>query len=155
MSLLAIGYSIIEVCYFSKDEFSGYPFKVNTLTMPVHLSALVLCVHYFKPEMNVLEIICILSPAGALVFMKYRPRVEALHYFINNRLKAVGSQFVLFLAAGIFSAGIKDEHCFFLSGKYLPEHFESNRYVLRTGLLESRSYFGLKIVNYEFLKTIT
>jgi hypothetical protein len=107
MSLLAIGYSIIEVCYFSKDEFSGYPFKVNTLTMPVHLSALVLCVHYFKPEMNVLNIICILSPAGALVFMKYRPRVEALRYFINNRLKAVGSQFVLFLAAGIFSAGIK------------------------------------------------
>jgi hypothetical protein len=75
--------------------------------MPVHLAALVICVHYFKPEMNILNIICILSPAGALIFMKCRPRVKTLHSFIDNKLKAVGSQFVLFLAAGIFAAGVK------------------------------------------------
>jgi hypothetical protein len=39
--------------------------------------------------------------------MKSKPRLTALRSFINTRLTSVTSQFALFLAAGVFSTGIK------------------------------------------------
>jgi hypothetical protein len=107
MSVVAIGYSIVEVCYFRKEEFSGYPFKTESLTVPVFLASVVICVHHFQPDISILNIICLVAPAGAIVFMKSRPRIETLHYFINTKVASVSSQFTLFLAAGIFSTGIK------------------------------------------------
>jgi hypothetical protein len=107
MSLVAVAYSIIEVCYLSKAEFSGYPLKAESLTVPVFLAALVIFVHHFQPGISILHLICLLSPVGALVFMKGRPRRATLHDFIDTRLASVSSQFALFLAAGVFSTGIK------------------------------------------------
>ena len=107
MSVIAIGYSIVEVCYFRKEEFSGYPFKNESLTVPVFLASVVICVHHFQPDISILNIICLVSPAGAIVFMKYRPRIATLHYFINTKVASVSSRFTLFLAAGVFSTGIK------------------------------------------------
>ncbi|MBU0947085.1 MAG: hypothetical protein KJ804_01305 [Proteobacteria bacterium] len=107
MSVIAIGYSIVEVCYFRKTEFFGYPLKKESLTVPVSLAAVVIVVHHFLPEISILNLICLLSPAGALVFMKGRPRIATLHDFIDNRVASVSSQFTLFLAAGVFSTGIK------------------------------------------------
>ncbi|MGD9687051.1 MAG: hypothetical protein AB7U43_08780 [Desulfobacter sp.] len=107
MSLLAIGYSIVEVCFFRKELFSGYPFKTATMIVPTFLAAVVLSVHYIQPDISILTIICLISPFGAVIFMKFRPRITALHDFIKNSLLSVGSQFTLFLAAGVFSAGIK------------------------------------------------
>ena len=107
MSGLAIGYSIIEVCYFRKEEFSGYPIKVESLTVPMFFAVAVICTHYFRPDISIMNLISLLSPMGALVFMKSRPRVAVLYNFINTRLTSVSSQFALFLAAGVFSTGIK------------------------------------------------
>lgn len=107
MSAVAIGYSIVEVCYFRKAEFSGYPLKVESLRIPVLLAAIVICVHHFWHDINILLLICLISPVGAFIFMKGRPRLATIHDFITNRIASVSSQFALFLAAGVFSTGIK------------------------------------------------
>lgn len=107
MSVIAIMYAIVEVCYVRKREFSGYPLQRETLTVPVLLAAAVICVHHFWHDVNILLLICVVSPAGALLFMKGRPRLATIKDFIDNRIGSVNSQFALFLAAGAFSTGIK------------------------------------------------
>lgn len=107
MSLFAVCYSIVEVSFFKKELFSGYPFRVETMIVPTFLASVVLGVHYFQPDINILTIICLIAPIGSVIFMKFRPRTTALRDFINMKLSSVGSQFALFLAAGVFSAGIK------------------------------------------------
>ena len=107
MSMIAIGYSIVDVIFFRKEEFSGYPIKVESLTIPAFFAFAVIVAHYFRPDISILNLICLLSPLGAIVFMKSRPRLPALRSFINSRLTSVTSQFALFLAAGVFSTGIK------------------------------------------------
>lgn len=107
MSCIAIWFSIIEVCSFRKADFSGYPLRFESLVVPVFLAAVVIGMHHFRPDISILNLICMLAPAGSLIFMKGRPRVATLHDFVKNRLAPVSSQFALFLAAGIFSTGIK------------------------------------------------
>lgn len=107
MTVVALAYSITEVCFFRKTEFFGYPIQFESLTVPVFLAAVVICVHQFWHDVSVLQIICVLSPIGAFIFMKGRPRIATLHDFIDNRISSVRSQFALFLAAGVFSTGIK------------------------------------------------
>jgi hypothetical protein len=107
MSVIAIGYSTIEVCYFRKSDFSGYPLKTESLAIPIFLAAVVILVNNFWHNISILTLICLLSPAGAFVFMKGRPRMPTLHDFITNRIASVSSQFALFLAAGVFSTGLK------------------------------------------------
>ncbi len=107
MSTIAIAYSIVEVCYFRKKEFSGYPLRFESLTVPVFLAAVVVCMHHFRHDINILLLICVVSPAGAFIFMKGRPRSKTIYDFISNRIESVNSQFALFLAAGVFSTGIK------------------------------------------------
>ena len=75
--------------------------------VPAFLATVVICVHHFWHDVNILRLICVLSPLGAIVFMKGRPRLATLHDFIDNRIVSVTSQFALFLAAGVFSTGIK------------------------------------------------
>lgn len=107
MSVIAIGFSTVEVCWFRKAVFSGYPLKGESLTVPLLLAGIVIAVHYFRPDFSILTLICLLAPAGTLVFMRGRPRIRILHDFIENRVSSVSSQFALFLAAGVFSSGIK------------------------------------------------
>ncbi|MBU1565821.1 MAG: hypothetical protein KJ630_09365 [Proteobacteria bacterium] len=107
MSFIAICYFLVEVCLFRKTEFSGYPLKFESLTVPVFLAIVVICVHHFWHDVNIMLLICVVSPIGALIFMKGRPRIATLHDFIEHRMASVCSQFALFLAAGVFSAGIK------------------------------------------------
>ncbi len=107
MSVIAIGYSIIEVCYFKKSGFFGYPLKIESLAIPIFLAAVVIFVNHFWRDFSILTLICLLSPAGAFIFMKGRPRATVLHNFISNKITSVSSQFTLFLAAGVFSTGLK------------------------------------------------
>lgn len=107
MAVIAMGYSAIEICFIRKADFSGYPIKVESLTVPVFLAAVVIVIHHFLPDIPILILICLTAPAGALVFMKGRPRLSTLHDFIDTKILSVKSQFSLFLAAGVFSTGIK------------------------------------------------
>ena len=107
MSAVAIAYSVVEVCWIRKKEFSGYPLKLESLTVPLFLATAVIVTHHFRQDVKVLHLICIVSPLGAILFMKGRPRLATLHDFVVNRISSVSSQFTLFLAAGVFSNGIK------------------------------------------------
>lgn len=106
MSVIAIGYSMVEVCFFSKSRFSGYPLKRESLVVPLFLATIVIGVHHYFPATSILVLICLLAPGGTLLFMKGRPRMLTLRDFIENRILTVSSQFALFLAAGVFSSGI-------------------------------------------------
>ncbi len=107
MSVVALTFSVIEVCWFRNEHFSGYPLQRESLTVPLFLAGAVIAVHHFYPDFSILTLICLLAPGGALLFMKGRPRLSALYDFIHCRVSSVSSQFALFLAAGVFSTGIK------------------------------------------------
>jgi len=107
MCCLAICYSIIEVSIRKRNEFRGYPLRAESLLVPMLLAAVVITAHHFFPAMRILILICLVAPIGAFIFMIGRPRVATLHDFIRNRVSTVSSQFVLFLAAGVFSTGLK------------------------------------------------
>lgn len=121
MSGFAIAYSVIEVCFCRKNEFSGYPIRFESLMVPGCLAGVVICVHHFWPGINILNLICIVAPLGAFTFMRSRPRKAALKDFIQHKILSVNSQFALFLAAGVFSTGLKSiimvyPHFFTLTG---------------------------------------
>lgn len=107
MSILAMTYSVVEVCYIRKCTFSGYPIRYESLLVPVFLAVLVASVHHFWRDVSILILICMIAPLGALIFMRGRPRVSVIDEFIQHRILSVVSQFTLFLAAGVFSTGIK------------------------------------------------
>jgi hypothetical protein len=107
MCLVAICYSIAEVNIRKQHEFRGYPLKAESLIVPLSLATMVILIHNFNNDFKILVIICLVAPAGAFLFMKGRPRITSLHDFINNRVSSVSTQFVLFLAAGVFSTGLK------------------------------------------------
>lgn len=107
MSIIAIGYSVVEVGLVRKGEFSGYPLQRESLTVPLFLAAVVLAVHHFWPDFNILLLICLVAPTGAFLFMHGRPRLATIDHFIENKIASVSSQFAMFLAAGVFSTGLK------------------------------------------------
>lgn len=103
---VAICYSIVEVGFIRNIEFTGYPVRKESLAIPLLLAAAVISGHHFFPELGMILLICLVSPPTAILFMRNRPRLLHLHDFITNRIVTTVSQFVLFLAAGIFSIGI-------------------------------------------------
>lgn len=88
------------------QTFNGYPLQQDSLLMPVVLASIVMGIHFLFPHVHILTLISLIAPIGALCFMKQRPRYQVVHQYIKNRLSNVGSQFALFLAAGVFSSGI-------------------------------------------------
>jgi len=107
MALLGIGYTLVDVNRKSTTRFEGYPLKAESLIIPVLMAAAVLILHHYFPQIRIMVLISLLSVLGALLFMQERPRWLTLKDFVDNRLHSAGPQFALFLAAGVFSAGIK------------------------------------------------
>jgi len=103
---IAICYSIVEVGFIRKTEFTGYPVRKESLVVPLILAVAVITGHYFYPELGMIVLICLVSPPAAILLMRGRPRLGKLQDFITNRIISTVSQFVLFLAAGVFSIGI-------------------------------------------------
>ncbi|MFW5488878.1 MAG: hypothetical protein ACNI3A_10780 [Desulfovibrio sp.] len=106
LCFVALCYSIIEVGVVRKLEFSGYPVRAESMTVPFLLAVGVFVGHYFFPDLGMIMLICLVAPPAAIILMRNRPRLPLLHDFINNRITSTVSQFVLFLTAGLFSSGI-------------------------------------------------
>lgn len=106
MGMVAILYSSLEAYKQSNGEFRGYPIRKESLFIPLFLACAVIVVHFISPDIRILTLICVLAPCSAILLMKSRPRTTVLNQFIHHKLPQVGSQFALFLAAGVFSSGI-------------------------------------------------
>ena len=107
MALLGITYTLLDVKRKATTPFEGYPLKAESLIIPVLMAIAVLVLHHFFPQFRIMILISLLSVLGALLFMPQRPRLRTLKDFVDNRLHSAGPQFALFLASGVFSAGIK------------------------------------------------
>ena len=107
MALLGIAYTLLDVKRRKSIDFEGYPLKAESLVVPVLMAIAVLLLHHFFPQVRIMILISILSLVGAVLFMRARPRLVTLIDFVDNRLLSAAPQFALFLAAGVFSAGIK------------------------------------------------
>ncbi|MEE1674486.1 hypothetical protein SNR37_003929 [Agarivorans aestuarii] len=107
MALIALAFTIAEVSLREKDSFAGYPLRKESLTIPFVLAVSVIGLHFAFPDFSIILMITCLAPIAALSFAKGKSKLLIARNFISHRLSNVGSQFVLFLAAGVFSAGIK------------------------------------------------
>jgi len=104
--VVSICYSIVEVGFIRKNEFTGYPVRIESMTVPLLLATAVISGHYLFPELGMIMLICIIAPPAAILLMRGRPRLLFLKDFISHRINSTISQFVLFLTAGVFSVGI-------------------------------------------------
>ncbi|GGF85537.1 hypothetical protein [Alteromonas lipolytica] len=107
MALMGIGYTLLDVKRRETPRFEGYPLQPGSLAIPVLMAIAVLVLHELFPTVKIMVLISCLSVISAILFIQQRPRAEAVKSFIDNRLHSAGPQFALFLAAGVFSAGIK------------------------------------------------
>ncbi|CAG9000729.1 MAG: hypothetical protein CENE_02732 [Candidatus Celerinatantimonas neptuna] len=98
--------TFFEVNRSKIDGFKGYPIRRDSLFMPILLAFIVLLIHRFVGHLNILTVISLIAPLGALLFMTGRPRHYTLLNYVEARLSNVASQFALFLAAGVFSSGV-------------------------------------------------
>ena len=98
--------SAIDAYLRDGAEFEGYPLQYDSLFIPVLLAATVMLCHLLLPNIHILTLISLISPIGALLFMRERPRLRQSALFIRERLANISSQFAIFLAAGVFSSGV-------------------------------------------------
>ncbi|WP_406609655.1 hypothetical protein [Agarivorans sp. JK6] len=107
MALIALAFTTAEVSLREKDSFAGYPLRRESLTIPFVLASSVIALHFAFPDFSIILMITCLAPLAASSFAKGNSKVLIARNFVSHRLSNVGSQYVLFLAAGVFSAGIK------------------------------------------------
>jgi hypothetical protein len=106
MGLVTIIFSSIEAYKRTKGDFNGYPIRRESLFIPMFLASSVIFFHFIWPNISILVLICLLAPSATLLLMRTASRKASLLHFVNHKLPQIGSQFALFLAAGIFSNGI-------------------------------------------------
>jgi len=106
MGFVTIIFSSIEAYRRTKGDFNGYPIRRESLFIPMFLASCVIFFHYIWSDISILVLICLLAPSATILLMRTASRRKSLTHFVNHKLPQIGSQFALFLAAGIFSNGI-------------------------------------------------
>jgi hypothetical protein len=106
MGLVTIIFSSIEAYKRTKGDFNGYPIRRESLFIPMFMALSIILLHFIWPNVSILVLICILAPSATMLLMKTTSRHRSLLQFVNHKLPQIGSQFALFLGAGIFSNGI-------------------------------------------------
>ena len=94
----------------SLDEFRGYPVQFDSLWLPAGLAAAVLVLHTLFPDISVLSVIMLLSPAVVALVLSVRSGPvgagRELNEFISCRLPEMSGELWLFLSAGVLAAGL-------------------------------------------------
>ncbi|WP_051221452.1 hypothetical protein [Neptunomonas japonica] len=97
------------------EEFKGYPLDLSALWMPTLLAISIMACHFLLPLVPVLTLISFLSillPFVVLVFKKSaigeKPPtgLPVYKHHILNVIPNIGSELLLFLAAGVLAVGI-------------------------------------------------
>lgn len=105
-------------------DFTGYPLHASGLMLPGLLAAAVLALHQWRPELSILAVITLLTPALTLLILTLtrRKTVVSIAGLVNGRLPQMGNELALFLAAGVLAYGL--ENLLSSWGGSLPlEHF--------------------------------
>ncbi|ETI60469.1 hypothetical protein [Marinomonas profundimaris] len=106
MAFIAVIFTTAEAYYRTKGDFHGFPIRRESLFIPLFLALAVILFHFIWQDISILVLICILAPSATILLMRTDSRRKSLAHFVNHKLPQIGSQFALFLAAGIFSNGI-------------------------------------------------
>jgi hypothetical protein len=91
------------------NEFKGYPLDLSALWMPLLLAVSIMVCHFLLPLVPVLTLISFLSillPLVVLVIKKPSTGLPVYKQHIFNVIPNMGSELLLFLAAGILAVGI-------------------------------------------------
>ena len=91
-------------------EFRGYPFRPESLWLPLALAGAAAAVHWTWPALSVLVVISVLAPAIALAALTGRIGASRASWttarFVAFELPGMGGEVVLFLAAGVLGGGL-------------------------------------------------
>ncbi|SIS40337.1 hypothetical protein [Neptunomonas antarctica] len=91
------------------DQFKGYPLDLSALWMPSLLAVSIMACHFLLPRVPVLTLIALLSillPLVILIFKRSSVGVSGYKHHIINVIPNIGSELLLFLAAGVLAVGI-------------------------------------------------
>jgi hypothetical protein len=90
-------------------QFKGYPLDLSALWMPSLLAMSIMACHFVLPRVPVLTLIALLSillPFVVLIFKQSSGGVSVYKHHIINVIPNIGSELLLFLAAGVLAVGI-------------------------------------------------
>lgn len=90
--------------------FRGYPFRPESLWLPLVLAGAVAAVHWTWPALPAPIVISLLAPAVAVAALAGRTGASSASWttvrFVAFELPGMGGEVVLFLAAGVLGAGL-------------------------------------------------
>ena len=113
--LACIGFLVIIVLGHLEEgdtlaEFHGYPFRLESLWLPIVLVGSVAVVHWIWPSLSVLLVVALLAPLLVAVALAMRSGVagatRVVARFAVTELPGMSGELTLFLAAGVLGAGL-------------------------------------------------
>ncbi|MFK8068527.1 MAG: hypothetical protein AB8D52_09790 [Gammaproteobacteria bacterium] len=108
--LLITGLQCSQIVKKEQREFKGYPMHINSLFLPIILSAQVLIGHKIFPEVSTLILVaCIvlITVVVKLIFEHSIPKAfSTIKKHVENGITNSASELLLFLSAGILAVGI-------------------------------------------------
>ncbi len=91
------------------EQFKGYPLDLSALWMPSLLAISIMACHFLLPLVPVLTLISLLSILLPLLLLVSRQQAVGVSVYKNhifNVIPNIGSELLLFLAAGVLAVGI-------------------------------------------------
>jgi hypothetical protein len=91
------------------ETTAGFPVHMESLSIPIILSILVILTHSIMPDFPVLTLITILSLLLTLIILLYQKPSQVAALFSNHidvELPRINRELSLFLAAGVMSTGL-------------------------------------------------
>lgn len=112
---IPLGIIAVAITYFdlarheSVEEFVGYPIHYSSMWLPLLLALCVFGVRYREPDFPILTLITLISPSITLLVLlaKRDKTITRLRNHTRDRLPTMGNELALFLAAGVFSYGLR------------------------------------------------
>ena len=115
VALACIGFLVVVVLGRFEEgdtigEFQGYPFRPDSLWLPIALVGAVAAVHWRWPSLSVLLVVALLAPLLAVVSLAVQlgaaGAVRTVARFAVTGLPGMSGELTLFLAAGVLGGGL-------------------------------------------------
>lgn len=110
LAVIGLGIAFLDIGKARREqEFVGYPWHFGSLWIPALLAAAVMVTNHYQPQIPILSLIALFSVGLTLLTLFARRGVvtrQALLEFIPVALPRMGSELLLFLAAGILAVGL-------------------------------------------------